>query len=234
MQISGIHSLQLLLVASGVWRQVQNSVNVEEDGPNERLDKLTTLQILAQNMGPLQTEWDLDQLDDDDSRVSGLLSGTGSSSDDDNTDGRQAVDGAEDEHSFLGVRALEAFYDFCALQGQGVEDSEAAQNKVQLLTMHASKGKEFPCVALMHVYQGRVPLIHRDDVVLAVDEREQERNLLYVGMTRAQDHLLVSWSETVDSCVDDPKKLEVSELLGPLLRHHAEHRIQGVIYHRLH
>eukprot|EP00775_Hariotina_reticulata_P006572 gene6572-6800_t len=60
------------------------------------------------------------------------------------------------------------------------------------MSMHASKGKEFACVALPHLYQNSLPKITSpaDQHPSAIS---QERNLLYVAMTRAKDHLLLSW-----------------------------------------
>ena len=58
---------------------------------------------------------------------------------------------------------------------------------VTLMTLHGSKGLEFPVVFLCGVRQGKLPLEspkHPADM-------EEERRLFYVGMTRAQDELLL-------------------------------------------
>ncbi len=61
--------------------------------------------------------------------------------------------------------------------------------RIALMTLHAAKGLEFPVVFLAGLEDGIVPLRFgpQDDVDL-----EEERRLFYVGMTRAQDRLLLS------------------------------------------
>lgn len=57
---------------------------------------------------------------------------------------------------------------------------------VSLLTLHGSKGLEFPVVFLVGVQEGRLPL-HRPDT-----DRAEERRLFYVGLTRAMDELILT------------------------------------------
>ena len=57
---------------------------------------------------------------------------------------------------------------------------------VHLLTLHRSKGLEWDAVILPRVDEGELP-IRRGDV-------DEERRLLYVGLTRARRHLSVTWS----------------------------------------
>ncbi len=67
------------------------------------------------------------------------------------------------------------------------EESEAGG--VQLLTLHRAKGLEFDAVAIVRTQEGELP-IRQAKHAEAIDE---ERRLLYVGLTRARRHLLVSW-----------------------------------------
>ena len=77
-----------------------------------------------------------------------------------------------------------------------VSDSDAyaeGEPKVTMMTLHAAKGLEFPCVFIAGLEEELLPhvraLVDSEDPDLAVEE---ERRLFYVGMTRAQDRLFLS------------------------------------------
>lgn len=70
---------------------------------------------------------------------------------------------------------------------------------VHLMTLHGSKGLEFPVVMLYGLGKGELPLEsekHPTDV-------EEERRLFYVGMTRAKDELIITYAKEPSPFLDE-------------------------------
>ena len=86
-------------------------------------------------------------------------------------------------------KGLRGFLDEMMLRQEREEDKEEDTAGVTLITLHASKGLEFPHVYLMGVEEGVLPH-DRSKVEGTVDE---ERRLLYVGITRARETLALTW-----------------------------------------
>ncbi|MCK5738885.1 UvrD-helicase domain-containing protein [bacterium] len=65
------------------------------------------------------------------------------------------------------------------------------RNSVTLMTLHAAKGLEFPVIFISGLEEGLFPLSRNFDSTEALEE---ERRLFYVGATRAQEKLFLSWA----------------------------------------
>ncbi len=86
-----------------------------------------------------------------------------------------------------------------------INEREQDQNVVTLSTLHAAKGLEWPHVMLVGVTEGLLPFKLGDDDGPAaradgamsegiLQRLQEERRLMYVGITRAQRSLAVSWT----------------------------------------
>ena len=71
------------------------------------------------------------------------------------------------------------------------KDDQETDDQVSLMTLHASKGLEFPVVFLVGLEQGLFPSFRSLDDPAAIEE---ERRLCYVGITRAEDILFISYA----------------------------------------
>lgn len=60
--------------------------------------------------------------------------------------------------------------------------------RISLMTLHASKGLEFKCVFIIGLEEGILPLYRAQ----SDEEKDEEKRLLYVGMTRAEERLFLS------------------------------------------
>ncbi len=109
-------------------------------------------------------------------------------------------------------------------------DTETGDDTVKLMTLHASKGLEFPVVFIVGVNEKVIPLVRDNNY----DEIEEERRLFYVGMTRAKERLFLCYpiqrkfygrEETMISSQffdEIPEELKKYEDFKPAFRYRAE------------
>lgn len=91
---------------------------------------------------------------------------------------------------------------------------------VTLMTLHAAKGLEFPVVFLAGLEDGMFP--HSRSIAFGAPsgELEEERRLMYVGITRAKDDLYLSWAQRRRIWGDIkyfPRSRFINEIPGNLL-----------------
>ncbi len=91
----------------------------------------------------------------------------------------------------LEMDELSAFLAYATLEA-GEGQGDAGEDCVQMMTLHSAKGLEFPLVFLAGLEEGLFP--HQ----MSLDEPgrlEEERRLCYVGITRAEQALVISYAE---------------------------------------
>jgi ATP-dependent DNA helicase Rep len=102
--------------------------------------------------------------------------------------GTGGKDGTAEEKSLLELTQMVAL--MTMLEGRDEEP-----DAVRMSTLHASKGLEFPHVFLIGVEEGILP--HKGDPDAPIETLaariEEERRLMYVGITRAQRSLHITW-----------------------------------------
>ncbi|MFZ6777246.1 UvrD-helicase domain-containing protein [Undibacterium sp. Ji83W] len=104
------------------------------------------------------------------------------------TKGSGGKDGNDDHRSLLDLTQMVALMTM-------MEGKDEEPDAVRMSTLHASKGLEYPHVFLVGVEEGILP--HKGDPDAPVETYaariEEERRLMYVGITRAQRSLHITW-----------------------------------------
>jgi DNA helicase-2/ATP-dependent DNA helicase PcrA len=97
---------------------------------------------------------------------------------------RMAEEAAAREEEF----GLPAFV--AELERRVAQQDAPVMNGVTLASLHSAKGLEWDAVFLAGLSEGLMPISFAE----TSDEIDEERRLLYVGITRAREHLVLSWT----------------------------------------
>jgi DNA helicase-2/ATP-dependent DNA helicase PcrA len=109
----------------------------------------------------------------------------------------EIVNAAASYESHTKKPSLQEFLDDIALGGRDSNDDKESQlqnNAIALMTLHSAKGLEFPYVYMVGMEEGILP--HKRSVEVEGEAIDEERRLCYVGVTRAQDELTLSFALT--------------------------------------
>jgi len=85
--------------------------------------------------------------------------------------------------------SLEAFLEELSLKSS-LDESDQSRERLSLMTIHNGKGLEFTVTFLVGLEEDLFPHINSKN---SVEEIEEERRLCYVGVTRAKEHLYLSY-----------------------------------------
>ncbi|GAG63600.1 unnamed protein product, partial [marine sediment metagenome] len=105
-----------------------------------------------------------------------------------------------EKHSFMLARLMEIAKEYEGneedflqhiLLATGIDTWKSKVEAVSLMTLHASKGLEFSCVFIAGCEENLIPYSLFEKSRIDPDE---ERRLLYVGMTRAKNYLFLSYA----------------------------------------
>jgi DNA helicase-2/ATP-dependent DNA helicase PcrA len=109
----------------------------------------------------------------------------------------EIVNAAAEYESRCKEPTLQEFLDDIALGGPESTDDKENQlqnNAIALMTLHSAKGLEFPYVYMVGMEEGVLP--HKRSLEIEGDAIDEERRLCYVGVTRAQEQLTLSFALT--------------------------------------
>ena len=88
------------------------------------------------------------------------------------------------------------------------DDKDDKSDKVTMMTLHGTKGLEFPIVFMVGMEEGLLPHWRSCDTE---DELEEERRLCYVGITRAEEQLYLT-----HSCSREPRSPKRSRFINEI------------------
>lgn len=120
----------------------------------------------------------------------------------------------------LDLAALLAQFEQRAADGAETADPDGA---IALLTLHKAKGLEFDAVFLVGCEEGLLPIRYAEDA----EAIEEERRLLYVGITRARRYLHVSWATQRETRTGRMSRRSPSRFIAALATPSAHRKAAG-------
>lgn len=105
------------------------------------------------------------------------------------------ISAANEQSMVSAAESLHAFLESASLMGEEAINANSVESSqtgsISLMTLHTSKGLEFPIVFMVGMEEGLFPSIRQRDFN-SDEDLEEERRLCYVGMTRAQQKLFMT------------------------------------------
>jgi len=98
-----------------------------------------------------------------------------------------------EKYEWTGIEILRQFMDEVALLSDVSEKEKWDPDAIKLMSLHASKWLEFPIVFIVWLEDQVLPLAW---AMMEPHLMEEERRLMYVGITRAENHLFLSYANS--------------------------------------
>ena len=121
------------------------------------------------------------------------------------------IDRFSKENEKTGMNNISNFLEEISLLSE-IDSLDDKKNSVTLMTMHSAKGLEFPVIFIAGLEMGLCPLQRSTS---DRSELEEERRLLYVGMTRAKENLYLSYARNrrkFNNVTQSPPSLFLDEI----------------------
>ena len=143
---------------------------------NATTGSMTTLITEIVNQSRYTEAWEADRVEEDAQRLANVE--------------EMITAAAQYDREMKKEGSLEGFLEQISLSNE-VDSVQDDAGQVTLMTLHAAKGLEFPCVYIVGLEHGLLPH-ERATASHDIMELEEERRLLFVGVTRAKDELTLT------------------------------------------
>ena len=187
---------------SGVWDVLSRTTEYNLSVNSGTRSKLAGFVELITSLQQLATEVTITEVVEQVLKRSGIIADIYSSDTPENVSRQEnineLINGVQEFYSNsieegIGEVTLADFLSEISLITDQDRNDEGNEDKVTLMTIHASKGLEFPNVFITGMEEDLFPS------VMSLDEPsqiEEERRLLYVAVTRAQENCIMSYAQT--------------------------------------